>query len=246
MCADWVDGTATEWWPGRRRAVRLWRDWLASLGLILVAVMRVEGVHADGQMGVPQAQWKTLWRLEKQTHRFFPATAGWRCLWSIVGALGLHVALSQVLRPAWEHQQLQYQRQAEQAESERLAQEDRQRLQAFQEEKSRQRQQWELEQVRGLAPWRELARFMVSRPESDAPELWTGLRWAEGTWTVSGVISHEPESGRWQPVASDSIRIANLNATATTWPPEPAWGWPAWRFQWQLESEVASAKKDGS
>jgi hypothetical protein len=154
------------------------------------------------------------------------------------------MALAHVLRPAWEHHLAQNRWQAEQAERERLEQENQLRLHALNEEKTRQRQQWALEQTRGLNPWRELARFMGARQNGSEPQLWTGLRWAQGTWTVSGVTSHEPEPGLWSSNGADLGVVSNLNAAPITWPPEPARGWPAWRFQWQLETSQTSPPRE--
>ena len=239
-----IHGAATDWWPDRKRAVRRWREWLASQGLSLIEVTRADGRQDEEQPGKPHDPRATIWQARQRFSGLLPATAGGRLVASMPAAAVMHVALAQVLRPAWEHHLAQNRRQAELAEQERLDQENQQRQHALNEEKTRQRQLWVQEQFRGMTPWNEFARFMGARPHRGSPQLWTGLRWTSGHWTVTGVTLHEPEPGLWQPSLADVGVVANLIAAPTSWPSEPERGWPAWRFQWQFEAAQASPAKE--
>ena len=120
VCARWVDGAATDWWPDRKRAVRRWREWLASQGLSLIEVTRADGRQDEEQPGKPHDPRATIWQARQRFSGLLPATAGGRLVASMPAAAVMHVALAQVLRPAWEHHLAQNRRQAELAEQERL------------------------------------------------------------------------------------------------------------------------------
>ena len=106
-----------------------------------------------------------------------------------------------------------------------------------------QRRQWVQEQHNALAPLQELEQ-LLERVDTLGPEqLWVELRRAQGGWTVLGITSHEVTvADLMRPTSSPPDWVLSPSE-AVVWPPEPALGWPARRFQLQASFATSAGQE---
>lgn len=99
--------------------------------------------------------------------------------------------------------------------------------------------QWTGAQHSALQPLHDLSERLMQIGPDAPPQLWLELRQAQGRWTVLGVTDHERPVHELFGTRSAKPQVALTQSSASTWPPEPALGWPAWRFEWQTATDLA-------
>lgn len=165
----------------------------------------------------------------------WPGPVALTCVSALV-CVCVHSALQWGIRPWIQEQRALASAQAEQdrqAEQQRLL---RERERAVQVEQVQRTRQWAMWQSESLRPLQSLAQVLGQTDTMAAPQFWQALRYADGAWTVQGVASHESDVQPWWQWASFGGTSQLLESAPGVWPPEPEWGWPAWRFRarWSL------------
>ncbi len=246
LCASWHHDAAPDWWPHRKSALGVWRDVLRPLNMPLVQVQQARcddpgsglrdwALHTDARNVWPAAH-EVAWSLAQWN--------AWQRLGASLGlVLLLHLLMTLAIEPAWQAYRVSWRAQQERAEQEEAQQQAQARAQAAEEERQAQLRQWLREQRLALKPVQELAQLLEQVGQDAAEQVWIDLRRAQGNWTLVGIT-------RLAVPVSDLVRHPKpewgMMMTATDpvlWPPEPAWGWPAQRFQWQTTAAAASSQE---
>ena len=245
-CSVWGGHMAPDWWPDRKKKGLMWRDALNSQGLDVVAIERSRTDAAEGALkswvlqAVWQPVWPTRWLARNGGQRW---SNGKRLLVSSVAALIAHALIAWGVEPAWAHHRAKWREEQAQALLDEAQREARAKAQAQEEERRVQRRQWVQEQHNALAPLQELEQ-LLERVDTLGPEqLWVELRRAQGGWTVLGITSHEVTvADLMRPTSSPPDWVLSPSE-AVVWPPEPALGWPARRFQLQASFATSAGQE---
>lgn len=251
LCASWGRDSAPEWWPHRKAGVRQWQTWLAAQGGQLQSVAQAQADPGLGELKtwVQHSRWQGVTQLAP-----LPSDpgAGWRPWQLLAGsslaALSVHLLLVGVWQPWWNSWRDQALVQAEQQRQQELALQAEAQARSRRAQQQAQTQAWRQAQQAALQPLQQLSQWLQQLGPEPQPQLWLELRHAKGSWTVLGVASHEMPLRELLHAPFADQEPVLIQSSASTWPPEPAMGWPAWRFEWQtlapdpnLEADLAAS-----
>lgn len=224
------------WWPDGARRLKPWRQLASQQGL------GWQGAHRMAAPAGLAELWDTAQSVPGRAGQWLP-TGGWSdrlarhpgrvSAASALICLGLHAALQWGLHP-W----LQAQHALTWARLDQERDQERQRL-AREREQSRQAEQstrgrlWAQGQARARAPLDNLVEVLRTTDSMAQAQFWTGLRYSDGVWTLQGVAGHEADVQTWLQGVMARWAPQTVQAGPSTWPAEPEWGWPAWRFEWR-------------
>ena len=235
-CSGWGGQMTPDWWPDRKKNAFMWRDALGQQGLDVVVVERTRSDAAGGALKswVLQAAWQpvwpTRWDIGKKRQRGSNAK---RLLLSSAFALIAHALMAWGFEPAWARYRVERRNEQAQLQRDEAQRESMAKFQAREEEHRVQREQWVQEQHNALAPLQELEQLLERVDTLGPAQLWVDLRRAQGGWTVLGITHHEVTVADLMRHASPPPDLALSPTESVIWPPEPAVGWPARRFQLQ-------------
>jgi hypothetical protein len=169
-------------------------------------------------------------------HDASPHLRPWHLLaLSGMAALTVHVLMVGVVQPLWVSGREQALAQVERQRQQDLARKVEDAARSRRAEQEAQTQLWRQEQQAALQPLQDLNRWLQQLGRDPPPQLWLELRQAKGSWTVLGVASHQMPLHELLHVDAEHEPVL-IQSSASTWPPEPALGWPAWRFEWQTST----------
>ena len=243
LCAHWGRDAAPDWWPQRKANVRPWQAWCEQQGLELQSVQLSRAPWAEGECRawVQQARWRPVTWIDSKRSASSLQASRWRLLrWSGGLALACHACMMGAVWPAWSvlREQARTQAQAQRQQAEELKAQSA--AQTLRLEQAAHVQQWRGAQQLALQPLHELSQWLQQIGPDAPPQLWLELRQAQGRWTVLGVTDHERTLHELFGTQSAPPQATLIQSSASTWPPEPALGWPAWRFEWQTATEIAA------
>jgi hypothetical protein len=256
-CASWGRDSAPDWWPHHKAGVRQWQQWLATQGGQLQSVAQAQADLGMGDLNtwVQQSRWQGVHKPAALTDAAPSKPQPWHLLaLSGLAALVVHALMVGVVQPWWGGWREQARAQAERQRQQDIAHQAEATAQSRRAEQAAHTQLWRQEQQAAWRPLQDLGRWLQQLGPEPPPQLWLELRQAKGSWTVLGVASHPMPLHELLRVDAPHEPVL-IQSIASTWPPEPALGWPAWRFEWQTpetdqaptpEQPASPAKADGS
>ncbi|MEY2620848.1 MAG: hypothetical protein RIT26_668, partial [Pseudomonadota bacterium] len=221
------------WWPDALRRQRPCREWAVREGLTWAGARRIAPASDLASLWgalagpVPQVTPVRAWFAAMTRH---PGACAAASLWA---CFSLHLALQWGVQPWLEDRRTLAWAQWAQERNAEIQRLDREREQARHDEQTARIQRWVQAQARARAPLEALAELLRTSATLAQAQFWSGLRYADGAWTVQGMAGHEVELSPWlgRPGAQALPQV--LQSEPASWPPAPDWGWPAWRFEWR-------------
>lgn len=257
----WVNlppSACPDWWPQHRGQLKALRAWAKQEGLHwgggqplaectdlsqLWDLTRTDTISAGAANGshtpnMPNGVSALTTALRRHPMALLAASA--------LACLLLHLALQMGLYPWLQERRKQERAQLEQAQRSEIQRLAHERELAHRAEQSERLKRWVLWQTQAMAPLNALSELLRSSDATSHPQIWTGLRYAEGTWTVQGITGFESDlqGGLNAHLARGLPQI--LSSSQILWPPEPEWGWPAWRFEWRWKWAEEPRSKEPS
>ena len=244
----WVDLPPTacpDWWPQHRGSLKALRAWAKKQGLLwgggqplaqcadlsqLWDLARRDATSSGAAPGSKPSNTRDTYKaLTAALHRHPMALLAVSASVCLLVHLALHLGVHPWLQVRQEQEWARLEH-AKQSEIQRLAHE---RELAHRAQESEHLKRWLQWQNQGMAPLHALSDLLRSSDATPNPQFWSGLRYADGAWTVQGVTGFESDlqGGLTAPLARGLPQI--LSSGQILWPPEPEWGWPAWRFEWR-------------
>lgn len=240
------------WWPDAPRRHHPCREWALGEGLVWAGARRIAPSVDLSDLSDLAELWGALSGPAPQA---MPAMAHWleraqhpaaSVALSVLACLVVHAALQWGLHPWLEERQAQSWAQLAQARRAEIQRLEREREQALKAEQISRTQRWAQAQDRALAPLNALVPLLRASAAVAQPQFFSSLRFADGAWTVQGVAGHEVELSTWLGRVGELGLPQVLQSGPATWPPEPEWGWPAWRFEWRFTPPAEAPRSGGA
>ncbi len=239
LVCEWRGDGRPGWWPDGHRRLKPWRD------LCREAHVRLHSVRSMTDERGTASLWQVAQHAWPETRplrgigggvAMLPRSPLWAFLMSCVLVLTLHLVLTGVVRPGLAEYRQSLEAQARQAREQDTVRQAQARAQAQEAERQTQVRVWQSRQRDALLPLTQLIEVIDQGERSPTAHWWSEMRWSQGAWTIWGATSHEAAWQGWQAGALSRWHTEWIESAPTVWPPSPAWGLPAWRYQVRIQA----------
>ena len=238
LVCEWRGDGCPGWWPDGQRRLKPWRE------LCREAHLRLQSVRSMTDERGTASLWQVAQRAWPETRpvrgteggvAMLPRSPLLAFLMSCALALSLHLVLSGVVRPGLTEDRQSLEAQALQAREQDRVRQAQARAQALEVERQTQVRVWQTRQRDALLPLAQLIEVIDLGERTPTTHWWSEMRWSQGAWTIWGTTSHEAAWQGWQTGALSRWQTESIESAPTVWPPSPAWGLPAWRYQVRIQ-----------